>query len=307
MKNIMKYVLGIFFLIVTLNIVKNYVVDRLPDTTEGFETKDHDNKGKYTYKKEDLFDDFYASIYDGLNRDINKNNYEINEVVKYIQGQGLNLKNKNALDVGCSTGHHVDLLNKKGIKCAGIDKSAAMVKKAHELFPNYTFKHNDVMKTMSVNRNSVSLITCLYFTLYYIKNKSLFFQNCMQWLKPGGYLVIHLVNKNKFSPLIPAGDPFIIVSPQNYTNKRITESVVDFNNFKYKANFDLKKNKAIFKETIKFKKNNKVRQNEHVLYMDSQADILSLAKDVGFQLKDKIPLGKVGYDFQYLYILYKPK
>ena len=60
-------------------------------------------------------------------------------------------------------------LNKKGIKCAGIDKSAAMVKKAHELFPNYTFKHNDVMKTMSVNRNSVSLITCLYFTLYYIK------------------------------------------------------------------------------------------------------------------------------------------
>lgn len=307
MKNILKYILGIFIVIVPLIIIKNYMIARLPDTTEGFGNNDHDNKEKYTYKRDELFDDFYARIYDELNRDINKNNYEIDEVVKFIRDQGADLKNKNALDIGSATGHHVDLLNKKGIKCVGLDKSEAMIKKAHQLFPKYNFKHGDVMKTMTINKNSLSLITCLYFTIYYIKDKSQFFQNCMHWLKPGGYLVVHLVNKDKFSPLIPAGDPFIMISPQNYTDKRITESVVSFNNFKYKANFDLKGGKGIFKETIKFKNNNKVRQNEHLLYMETQLQILSMAKDVGFQLKDKISLGKVGYDFQYLYVLYKPK
>ena len=47
-------------------------------------------------------------------------------------------------------------------------------------------------------------ITCLYFTIYYIKDKRLFFENCFKWLKPHGVLVIHLVNMNKFDPILPS-------------------------------------------------------------------------------------------------------
>ena len=61
----------------------------------------------------------------------------------------------------------------------------------------------------------------------------------MYWLEPGGWLALHLVDRNNFDPIIPAGDPFIMISPQNYAKKRITSSVVKFNNFKYRANFKL--------------------------------------------------------------------
>ena len=126
-------------------------------------------------------------------------------------------------------------------------------------------------------------------------------------MKPNGYLVIHLVNKHKFSPIINAGDPLLIISPQKYAEKRITNSVVDFNNFKYKADFELNQSTGKFQEIFKFKNSNKVRQNEHIFHMENQSDILSMAKDVGFKLKDTIPLSKCGYEHQYLYVLYKPE
>ena len=40
-------------------------------------------------------------------------------------------------------------------------------------------------------------VTCLYFTIYYIKDKENF-SNCFYWLKPGGVLLLHLVDVNKF-------------------------------------------------------------------------------------------------------------
>ena len=100
-----------------------------------------------------------------------------------------------------------------------------------------------------------------------------------------------------------------MISPQNYAKKRITSSVVKFNNFKYKANFSLNKQKSIgnFKERIKFDKNGHVRENEHVFYMESQREILNIAKEVGFILDAKIDLMRCQYDSQFLYILSKPQ
>ena len=68
-------------------------------------------------------------------------------------------------------------------------------------------------------KNNEFDIIFLSHTIAHIKNKELLFQNCMRWLKPKGYLAIHLVNKHKFNPMIPGGDPFIIISPQNYAKK----------------------------------------------------------------------------------------
>jgi hypothetical protein len=41
--------------------------------------------------------------------------------------------------------------------------------------------------------------------------------------------------------------------------------------------------------------------------MDTQRNILSLAKDAGFKLKGKIDMTTMQYDNQYLYIMYKPQ
>jgi uncharacterized membrane protein len=69
--------------------------------------------------------------------------------------------------------------------------------------------------------------------------------------------------------------------------------------------FDLT-NKAIFKEKMTNTDTGKVRINEHVMYMESDKEILAQMKKVGFLVQGKIDLIKVGYEYQYLYIFLKP-
>ena len=72
-------------------------------------------------------------------------------------------------------------------------------------------------------------------SFYYYKDKSTLLQNVYNWLKPGGFFVVQLVDKNKFDPVVPAGKPFVMVNPQSFAEKRITTSNVIFNNFEYKS------------------------------------------------------------------------
>ena len=134
-----------------------------------------------------------------------------------------------------------------------------------------------------------------------------FFKNCFDWLMPGGYLILHLVNRDDFDPILPPGNPLMLVSPQRYAKQRITTTKVRFNDFSYSADFQLDKNKNIAKFIEKIKNDNgKVRKNEHTLYMDSQKAILVMAQEAGFILEGQIDLIKVQYEYQYLYILIKP-
>ena len=129
----------------------------------------------------------------------------------------------------------------------------------------------------------------------------------MNWLRPGGYLVLHLVNRNKFDPILNTADPLHLVSAQKYAKKRILKSLIKFKDFSYKAVFDLKgDNQAEFVETITDDKTKNIRQNTHKLYMPTQKHILSLAKSSGFILKGKVDMVSAQYEYQYLYILYKP-
>ena len=71
--------------------------------------------------------------------------------------------------------------------------------------------------------------------------------------------------------------------------------------------FFLKQNKSVFKETFLTKNSNKpIRVNNHHLYMDSQKEILGLAKDAGFILKGKSAMTSCTYEYQYLYYLQRP-
>lgn len=269
-----------------------------------------EKKGFIKKTGDDIFDEFYVDIYDSLVHDEKKNNYEIDRIFK---SRG----NSTVLDVGSGTGHHVNLISKiKNNNVIGIDNSPAMIKMAKQNYPNLDFRLGNVIDTMQFPANTFSHITCLYFTIYYIKNKQQFFENCYRWLKPNGVLVIHLVNMYKFDPIIPVANPFVLVSPQSYTDKRITESKVKFDKLDYKADFKIEENiqtdtanisepNAIFKEVFKFN-NKKSRINEHNLYMSSQKSILSMARDVGFILQSQEEMDGIQYENNYLYTLVKP-
>ena len=286
----------VLLIVVALMIISRW----LRITKEGF--KDTSNKEFVINKNQDVFDDFYVSVYDDLMHNVGKNNFEIGEITEI---EAITDKNT-LLDVGSGTGHHVAAFSQKGIKATGVDISQAMVNKAKENYPQGDFKQGDVMNTMLFTPNSFSHITCLYFTIYYLEDKRRFFKNCIDWLMPGGFLILHLVDRENFDPIIPAAKPIYIVSPQKYTDKRITNSVVKFDKFDYKCNFDLNGDVATINETFKDKENESVRQNEHKLYMESQKTILSMAKEAGFILHSKVDMIKCQYDSQYLYILQKP-
>jgi SAM-dependent methyltransferase len=185
-----------------------------------------------------------------------------------------------------------------------------MIKKAAETYPYYkqNFKVGDALDGHLFNDNSLTHVLCLYFTIYYMNDKMRFFNNCMNWLMPGGFLIVHLVDKYKFDPILPPGNPLYIVSPQKYSKERITKTKITFNDFVYSSNFDLEPEKdiAIFHEKFKFN-NGKVRKQEQKLYMNTENDILNMAQDAGFILQGKVDLVNCAYEYQYLYILVKPQ
>jgi SAM-dependent methyltransferase len=216
-------------------------------------------------------------------------------------------KKSKILDIGSGTGHHVNMMSQLDSDVLGIDKSAEMVKVSKKQFNENKFQVGDATNSLLFQPKSFTHITCMFFTLYYIKDKRHFFENCYKWLKPKGYLVIHLVNRNKFNPVVYSSIPVKYVPIQKYAPKRITESYVKFNDFKYKSDFKLNnsENHAEFIENIKDDHNGNVRKNVHKYYMETQKKILSYAEHSGFKLMGKIDLAKCNYHDQFLYVLHK--
>ena len=112
-----------------------------------------------------------------------------------------------------------------------------------------------------------------------------------------------MVDRDKFDPILPAGNPLHVVSAQKYAKERITTTKVTFNEFVYSSNFNLNttKNVAMFEEKFKFN-DGKIRKQEQILYMDDLDSIVRQAKDSGLILHAKVNLVQCAYEYQYLYI-----
>lgn len=269
-------------------------------------------KEGYTDSKEFLFkqgesvyDDFYASIYDHLVFNQIRNDYEVGIIVNSSTPDQKSV----IADIGCGTGHVVSGLKNKNLEVIGIDISPSMIEKAKAENPyiSNNFKVGDGLNTHLFKDESLTHILCLYFTIYYMKDKMRFFYNCMNWLMPGGYLIVHLVDRYKFDPILPPGNPLYVVSPQKYAKERITKTKVTFNDFVYNADFKLDESNdlAIFDEKFKFN-NGKIRKQEQKLYMEDLPTIVNMAQDAGFILHAKIDMVKCAYEYQYVYIFVKP-
>jgi SAM-dependent methyltransferase len=267
---------------------------------EGFEQSD-----KFLFKSgPKVYDDFYADVYDYLVFNNLKDEYEVGEIMNKTTPSN----ESKILDVGCGTGHHVAMLSSKGLDVLGIDTSPSMIDKAKENYPNYKFEVADALDSETFQANSFTHVLCLYFTIYYMKDKREFFENCMKWIMPGGYLIIHLVDRENFDPILPSGNPLLFVSPQRYAKKRITTTKVKFTDFAYNAEFQLddQNNIAKFVEKFKDDKSGKIRKNEHTMYMPPLKEIIDDAQEAGFIVEARIDLLNCQYEYQYLYILIKP-
>jgi SAM-dependent methyltransferase len=262
------------------------------------------NSESFLYKEGvDVYDDFYVNIYDYLVYNGIKNDYEVGKIINSTNPSEVSV----IADIGCGTGHHVSNLSSKNLKVIGVDISPSMIKKAKEDYPNADFRVGDALDKTLFQINSLTHVLCLYFTIYYFKDKRHFFDNCMDWLMPGGYLIVHLVDRESFDPILPPGNPLYVVSPQKYAKERITKTKITFTDFIYSANFNLDKENdfATFDEKFKFN-DGKVRKQQQQLYMEDTSTIVNIAQECGFILQGKIDLVKCAYESQYLYIFVKP-
>jgi SAM-dependent methyltransferase len=264
---------------------------------EGFTQKDR-FVAKYNGN---VYDMFYAQIYDELHMPKKRIPFEIDTIIKTTQAS----ETSRFLDVGSGTGNVVNELQDLGYDAYGVDKSEAMIEYSKTKFPNTNTKCGDIMNSMLYDRAVFSHILCLYHTIYGIENKLEFFRNCYFWLKAGGSLVIHLVDPKKFDIHIPAEKHPIYGSPQHAHKTRDTQTNVKFEGFDYKAQYipDKKSNKSIsFVETFTDNVTGNIRQNEQTLYMEEIEDIVTLARRAGFILQGQTNLEKTTDDkHQFLY------
>lgn len=246
----------------------------------------------------EIYDDFYADIYDHLVFNQLKNDYEFGQIMEYTNPTTKSI----ILDIGCGTGNQVAKLSDANLNVIGIDISPSMISKAKEKFPLLNFKLADAREGNIFNHNFTHIL-CMHFTIYCFQDKQQFFYNCINWLMPGGYLVVHVVDKEKFEPILNE-NPLYIVSPDKYISKQLNKTKSKIDSFNYSSTFDFDKqsNLVTFHEKFEFE-NGKVRKQEHKLYMDT--DIVERAKIAGFIVQGKIDLVNCGYDNQFLYIFMK--
>ncbi|MDC1321285.1 class I SAM-dependent methyltransferase [Flavobacteriaceae bacterium] len=288
--------LAIIFIL--LNIYKQTIPKR-----EGF----IDQREKFVVKKGiDLYDDFYVNIYDELFFKEIANQYEVGSIMNITKPT----TESNILVIGSGTGHIANEFHKDDIKVTGIDESAAMVNYAKKEYPKVQFKVADPLKAMIFNQEQFTHILCLNLNFYQYKNKNVLLQNIYNWLRPGGFFVVQLVDKNKFDPVVPAGKPFVMVNPQKFAKNRITTSEVVFNNFNYKSDFQTFPNDFVqFREIFKDTENgsNKVRENIHKLWVPPKQQVISECKEIGFIVYAEVDLLMAQMEYQYLYVFQKPE
>ncbi len=248
-----------------------------------------------------LFDDFYAKIYDQIVAGKERQDAEVTLTLGWAKTYQPEVAHIQVLDVGCGTGGQVAAFKKLGVaKAVGIDRSESMITRGRQLHKEAELRVGDAENTATAAAGEYNLLTLYYFTFYYLQNRTAALQNFYNWLQPGGCLVMHLVNREKFDPILESASPFIAFSVQKYAKERVTHSKVSFDKFDYEAQFDLDGSKALFKETFSFADGRK-RKQIHTLRMPTMAQIVSEVESVGFKYKQYIDLTSIGYEYQYLF------
>jgi SAM-dependent methyltransferase len=300
--------LQIALVIITGVIIANYLyfrygkkLDEGFDNVEAFANPDGPDGDTVILGNESLYDAFYAKVYDKVVDGATRQEAETALTLAWARGFRPETSSISVLDVGCGTGGDVEQFRRAGVgSVIGLDASEAMIAAARRRVPRGDFKVGDVEQIGLFAAGQFNLITLYYFTYYYIKDPDSALRNMFNWLAPGGCLVIHLVNREKFDPVLEAANPFVAFSVQKYSKKRVTKSSVAFDGFDYDANFEHEGDNAEFREEFKFR-DGRTRRQVHHLRMPRMEAVVSRAESNGFVYKQFIDLTAIGYEYQYLF------
>jgi 2-polyprenyl-3-methyl-5-hydroxy-6-metoxy-1,4-benzoquinol methylase len=268
-----------------------------------------------------IYDSFYSKVYDLVFHNGLKDEFEVYNIVQFVTKEATpardrlsTLSKASVLDLGCGVGHHLAAFAQQGSSVTGVDISMPMLQSARNKIPSARLVHGDFMHGAILPASSYDIVLCMFFTVYYVKDVDVFFNNCNRWLKPNGYLCLHLVHTKKFDPVLEKSSKLIpAYAPQKYVSspsERITHTELTFNKFLYSADWTFgasehDKSVVHFKEDFKYKDGSLRRIHEHTLYMHGIKYYVTKANAHGFKLQKVIDLIPAGHDHSYIYIFKK--
>ena len=264
--------------------------------------------GRFVMKQNNnIYDEFYVAIYDRLMLVDDRAQFELEQLIATTQPS---MKNSVFLEVGSGTGALLQKLQDAGYEVFGIDKSRAMVDASLKKHPDIQVKCGDVHEPMMYDRGTFTHVICTGMTFYQFDQKMDFLRNCYYWIMPGGYLFLHLVDRDKFDTIIPGGKPPLLKAPQEYAKSRITDTIIDFIDFEYKASWKsggTSSNEMVLKETFTDELTQNIRQNEMVFYIEPLKTTLEMIRRAGFTIQGRVDMSSCGDPYQYYYILERPQ
>lgn len=288
----------VIFTIVVLIVLRTFV--KCVTNSESFENP------VQTVVARDTYDNFYAPVYTMLISDQieSRTKFEAADLIEKTDIEGYS--KAKLLDIGCGGGDHLKWLANEdlpNLELIGMDSSESMLNETKKRIGKQDRPVRLVLKDVNEDdifmRSSFSHITCYYFTLYYINSKAVL-GKIHKWLRPNGWFVVHMVNLDKFDPVLDAAVPLSGINIQKYFKNRVTESSVEFKKFTYKSNFRLSKNKAYFDEAFEFKEKPIVRKQKHTLQRLNMDDFINMMGRQKMELKHTTNLQTFGYHDQYI-------
>ena len=318
-----QWILLIFLLMGFLNYIW-LVLDAHSDAKpsglkEGFKSgaNSDSEKSKVTwYENDELFDDFYSSVYDNLTQLSARFPQEVALIVNQWKKKS-GTDTMDILDCGCGTGIASVLFAKMDVNSViGLDKSDSMLRRARAVtlpsanLPSgqkdtVSFLKGDMNQQHTFSGGQFSHAALLFFTVYYSTDPTGLFRNLFHWIRPGGELAIEVVNKYKFDPLLESASPFVGTTIQKYSKKRVTKSKVEFDKFSYEAEFDLQDPTAEFREVFRFP-DKSVRRQRHTLDMRDIKDFVHIAQTSGWTYGGYVDLMSAGFEYAYVLIFTHP-
>ena len=251
----------------------------------------------------DIKDAFYAAVYDDIFTQRVTNAHEVGAIISQypdISNQAI------ALDIGAGTGAYMRAFIKHGITdITGIEPSGAMIAQAKKAHPrlNLNIVKGDPTTITAFKPESFTLVTLLNFEVYHIRNTPQLFANVYEWLKPGGYFVLHLVDPRRFNAASLLG----LTQPSSSGNRSRAQNAVKFSDFEYTADVQVFPNDMVqYMEVFTDDKTGQTRKNVRNFRMPSPQTYIETASEAGFNMLGQIDLVKAHKAYQYLYLFYKP-
>lgn len=256
-----------------------------------------------------VYDDFYAPIYDTLNPVSATTENIVDAIVKNTQADE---PNTHVLNLNAKNGGVCRAFHSRKIKCVGVEKYGQMAEYTNSRYGGdlgTPILCSGCENTMEFENGGFSHVVCLgidgFYGMGYQKRQILL--NVHRWLKNGGYFVVYLVDRKNTNIL---GSYVPVYSGKIMQQENVKNLAVDYGDFEYKCSCGAEgANCVVIEETFRDKKTGSVRKNEMEWEIEDLAKSVAFIESCGFIQKGEIGAGGAhvsrGVHGEHIYIFQK--